>query len=76
MSVHYKFRSVKNYDTIPFEGSVISVGDLKQAIIEQKKLGKANDFDLKFSNAQTKEGRCLIFLNFLNKTFNVLTLHQ
>merc|ERR1712110_804487 len=55
MSVHYKFKSAKSYDIIPFEGSVISVRDLKMAIIEQKKLGTSGDFDLKFSNAQTKE---------------------
>ena len=57
MAVHYKFKSAKDYDTIQFEGSVISVGDLKQRIIEQKKLDKAKDFDLKFSNVESKEGK-------------------
>ena len=65
MSVHYKFKSAKSYDIIPFEGSVISVRDLKMAIIEQKKLGTSGDFDLKFSNAQTKEGALVIRLSSL-----------
>lgn len=55
MAVHYQFKSANVYDSISFEGPVISVVDLKQAIIDQKKLGKAADFDLKFSNAQTGE---------------------
>jgi E3 ubiquitin-protein ligase RBBP6 len=56
MSVHYKFRSSLEFDTITFDGLHISVADLKKAIIHQKKLGKAVDFDLQITNAQTKEG--------------------
>jgi len=55
MSVHYKFKSSKDFDTVNFDGAVISVADLKREIIRQQKLGKANDFDLEITNAQTNE---------------------
>uniref|UniRef100_A0A034WTI5 E3 ubiquitin-protein ligase RBBP6 n=1 Tax=Bactrocera dorsalis TaxID=27457 RepID=A0A034WTI5_BACDO len=55
MSVHYKFKSALDFDTVTFDGLNISVGDLKKAIIHQKRLGKVTDFDLQITNAQTKE---------------------
>ncbi|XP_044734609.1 E3 ubiquitin-protein ligase RBBP6 isoform X3 [Chrysoperla carnea] len=55
MSVHYKFKSSLDYDTVTFDGLHISVGDLKKAIIQQKRIGKNTDFDLQVTNAQTKE---------------------
>ena len=45
-----------DYDTLTFDGLHISLADLKKAIIQQKNLGKNNDFDLQVTNAQTKEG--------------------
>lgn len=56
MSVHYKFKSSLDFDTISFDGLHISVADLKKEIINKKKLGKTQDFDLQITNAQTKEG--------------------
>lgn len=56
MSVHYKFKSALDFDTITFDGLHINVADLKKAIIHQKRLGKNVDFDLQITNAQTKEG--------------------
>lgn len=56
MSVHYKFKSSLDFDTISFDGLHISVDDLKKAIIHQRRLGKT-DFDLLITNAQTKEGK-------------------
>lgn len=56
MSVHYKFKSALDFDTISFDGLHISVADLKREIISKKKLGKTQDFDLQITNAQTKEG--------------------
>ncbi|XP_027053177.1 E3 ubiquitin-protein ligase RBBP6-like isoform X2 [Pocillopora damicornis] len=53
--IHYKFRSALEYDTITFDGLSISLADLKQSIITQKKFGKNSDFDLEVTNAQTKE---------------------
>ena len=38
MSVHYKFKSVMEYDTLPLDGVNISLEDLKEAIIRQKRL--------------------------------------
>lgn len=57
MSVHYKFKSSLEFDTITFDGLNICVDDLKKAIIHQKRLGKATEFDLQITNAQTKEGK-------------------
>ncbi|KAJ3112910.1 Aromatic/aminoadipate aminotransferase 1 [Phlyctochytrium bullatum] len=51
----YKFRSAKDYDKAIFDGSGISVFDLKREIIINKKLGKGTDFDLAIFNAQTNE---------------------
>jgi len=55
MSIHYKFKSAIDYDTITFDGLHISVSDLKKSIVQQKRLGKATDFDLMITNAQTNE---------------------
>lgn len=59
MSVHYKFKSALEYDTVTFDGLHISVKDLKKAIIHQKRIGKNTDFDLQVTNAQTKEGKII-----------------
>ncbi|XP_071476404.1 E3 ubiquitin-protein ligase RBBP6-like [Diadema antillarum] len=53
-SVHYKFKSSIDYDTVTFDGLHISLADLKKAIMEQKKIGRA-EFDLQVTNAQTSE---------------------
>ncbi|XP_058795388.1 E3 ubiquitin-protein ligase RBBP6 isoform X3 [Phymastichus coffea] len=55
MSVHYKFKSTLDFDTVSFDGLHISVADLKKAIFHQKRIGKNTDFDLQITNAQTKE---------------------
>lgn len=62
MSVHYKFKSALDYDTVTFDGLHISVGDLKAAISQQKRIGKTSDFDLQITNAQTKEGLYYIII--------------
>ncbi len=56
-SIHYKFRSSVDYDTLTFEGPNISLKDLIDAIMLQKKIGKNSDFTLEVTNAQTKEGK-------------------
>ncbi|RWS24695.1 E3 ubiquitin-protein ligase RBBP6-like protein [Leptotrombidium deliense] len=55
MSVHYKFKTGLTFDKVTFDGVHISVGDLKKAIMQQKKIGKSADFDLQITNQQTKE---------------------
>jgi len=62
MSIHYKFKSAIDYDTITFDGLHISVSDLKKSIVQQKRLGKATDFDLMITNAQTNEGETLFLV--------------
>ena len=59
MSVHYKFKSAVEYDTLPVDGVHISVADLKDAIIQQKRLGRSHAYDLHITNAETKEGNIL-----------------
>lgn len=56
MSVHYKFKSALDFETISFDGLHISVADFKKEVINKKKLGKTQDFDLQITNAQTKQG--------------------
>lgn len=63
MAVYYKFKSARDYDSIPIEGQFISVANLKERIFESKHLGRGTDFDLMISNAQTDEG--WFFLRFL-----------
>ena len=54
--VFYKFKSAKDFDTCTFDGTGISVFDLKREIMAAKKLGKGTlDFDLVLNNAQTNE---------------------
>lgn len=55
MAVYYKFKSAKDYDSIPIEGQFISVANLKERIFESKHLGRGTDFDLMVSNAQSNE---------------------
>ncbi|KAL3497514.1 hypothetical protein ACH5RR_040246 [Cinchona calisaya] len=55
MAVYYKFKSAKDFDSIPIDGHFITVGNLKEKIFESKQLGKGTDFDLVVTNAQTNE---------------------
>lgn len=59
MAVYYKFKSAKDFDSIPIDGHFISVANLKERIFEVKHLGRGTDFDLMVSNAQTNEGSFL-----------------
>ncbi|RKP18288.1 DWNN-domain-containing protein, partial [Rozella allomycis CSF55] len=56
-TIHYKFKSAKGFDKITFDGTGITIYDLKKEIIQQKKLVKSGymDFDLIISDAQSKE---------------------
>lgn len=56
-AVYYKFKSQKDPSRILFEGTGISVFDLKKEILlENKLVDTANNFDLEISNPDTKEG--------------------
>ncbi|GLT35106.1 hypothetical protein SLA2020_095850 [Shorea laevis] len=55
MAVYYKFKSARDFDSVPMDGPFISVGTLKEKIFESKHLGRGTDFDLVVTNAQTNE---------------------
>lgn len=55
-SVFYKFASARNESRVTFDGTGISVFDLKKEIILANNLGKANDFDLAVLDPSSKEG--------------------
>lgn len=57
MSVHYKFKNSLESNTVVFDGVHISVGDLKKAIMQQKKLGKNADYDFQITDTETKRGK-------------------
>lgn len=54
-SVYYKFKSQRDESKVSFDGTGISVFDLKKEIILANSL-KSNDFDLLLLNPQTNEG--------------------
>ena len=54
--VFYKFRSQKDESRVTFDGTGISVFDLKKEIILANNLGKANDFDLVILDPSSNEG--------------------
>lgn len=55
-SVFYKFKSQRDESRVTFDGTAISVFDLKKEIIIANNLGKANDFDLYVYDASTNQG--------------------
>ncbi|GAA0170978.1 ubiquitin-protein ligase [Lithospermum erythrorhizon] len=55
MAVYYKFKSAKDYDTIPVDGHFLSVGALKARVYESKHLDRGTICDLVVTNAQTEE---------------------
>ncbi|KIJ65554.1 hypothetical protein HYDPIDRAFT_110662 [Hydnomerulius pinastri MD-312] len=54
-SVFYKFKSQRDESRVTFDGTGISVFDLKKEIILANNLGKANDFDLYVYDASTNQ---------------------
>ncbi|EMD38938.1 hypothetical protein CERSUDRAFT_112645 [Gelatoporia subvermispora B] len=54
-SVFYKFKSQRDESRVTFDGTGISVFDLKKEIILANNLGKANDFDLGVFDASSGE---------------------
>lgn len=57
-SVFYKFKSQKDESRVTFDGTGISVFDLKRDIILANNLGKTND-DLVVSDTSTGQGELL-----------------
>ncbi|KAF8159459.1 DWNN domain-containing protein [Crassisporium funariophilum] len=54
-SVFYKFSSRKDESRVTFDGTGISVFDLKREIILANNMGKANDFDLYIFDSTSKQ---------------------
>lgn len=52
--VYYKFKAQKTESRIAFDGTSISVFDLKKEIILSNNFGKASDFDLVLYDASNK----------------------
>lgn len=55
-SVFYKWASRKDESRVTFDGTGISVFDLKREIILANNMGKANDFDLYIYDPTSKQG--------------------
>lgn len=57
MSIHYRFKTeASQWRQISFDGSGISVADLKQRIVSARKL-IGSEFTLLFHDAQTQAGK-------------------
>ncbi|ORY84215.1 DWNN domain-domain-containing protein [Protomyces lactucae-debilis] len=55
-SVFYRFKSQKDFTRLSFDSPLgIGVFDLKRDIITREKLGNGEDFDLRISNADSKQ---------------------
>jgi protein MPE1 len=59
-SVHFKFKSQKEPSRVTFDGTGISVFELKREIISQSRLGDGSDFELSIYNEDTREGTLLL----------------
>jgi protein MPE1 len=59
-SVFFKFKSQKEPTRVTFDGTGISVFELKREIIAKNRLGDGTDFDLAIYNEDTNDGKsCL-----------------
>lgn len=67
-SVHFKFKSQKEPSRVTFDGTGISVFELKREIINQNRLGDGTDFELSIYNEDTGEG-------LFRLTSDVMCLH-
>ena len=55
--IHFKFKSSLDYEKLTFDGLHISLSDLKEAIMKQKKIGSVNQYTLSVKDAQSKKGK-------------------
>jgi len=58
-SVFYKFSSRRDESRVTFDGTGISVFELKREIILANNMGKANDFDLAVYDTTSMQGPSL-----------------
>lgn len=60
-SVFFKFRSQREPSRVEFDGTGISVFELKRDIIIKSGLGDGTDFDLQIYNEADNEGKHLLY---------------
>ena len=56
-SVFFRFKSQKEPSRVAFDGTGISVFELKREIITMSRLGDGTDFDLIINSEDTNEGK-------------------
>ena len=61
-SVFFKFKSQKEPTRVEFDGTAISVFELKRDIIVKSGLGDGTDFDLAIYTDDGKEGKSFLTL--------------
>ncbi len=61
-SVFFRFKSQKEPTRVAFDGTGISVFELKREIILSNRLGDGSDFELVISSEDTGEGNCHWFM--------------
>ena len=61
-SVFFRFKSQKEPSRVAFDGTGISVFELKKEIIALNRLGDGTDFELLISSEDTNEGKSCIYL--------------
>jgi len=55
-TIHFKFRSVRSFSSVTFQGATVELKVLKKLIVGQMKLNKTTDFDFKITDAKTNTG--------------------
>jgi protein MPE1 len=68
-SVHFKFKSQKEPSRVTFDGTGISVFELKREIISQNRLGDGSDFELSIYNEDTGEGMFIYVMPLAGITY-------
>ena len=79
-SVFFKFKSQKDPTRVEFDGTGISVFELKRDIIIKSGLGDGKDFDLAIYNEEGNEGEPLVttmsVINLANIPQSTMTIPQ
>jgi protein MPE1 len=61
-SVFYKFKSSRDaFRKVAFDGTGISIFDLKKAVILENNMAKVNDFDLYIFDSSTNQGETILY---------------
>jgi len=56
-TIFYKFPHQSTENRLTFDGTHISVFDVKKEVMLQTKMGSGRDFDLSVTDASSKEGK-------------------